>query len=133
MQRPVAVITFAAQCLALLVATAAMGGKAVAGPFLPFARSSSVAPESDPRSDRAMVAVVKAPDADGACQEIVTRIVAELMADGVSVVALTCPAADPTCLTGSGARVSAVVLVRVRRAVDASARRQRRKVVSTRG
>ena len=31
----------------------------------------------------------------------------------VSVVALTCPAAAPTCVAGSGARVSAIVLVQV--------------------
>lgn len=71
-----------------------------------------------------MIAVVKTPDADRACQEIVNRIVAELMADGVSVVALTCPAGDPSCVAGSGARVSAIVLVQVRdnvRAVEVHA------------
>ncbi|MES1205492.1 MAG: hypothetical protein ABUS79_06105 [Pseudomonadota bacterium] len=75
-------------------------------------------------ADRRLVAVVKAPDADGACQEIVTRIIAELMADGTPVVALTCPATDATCMAMSGARVSAIVVVQLRdnvRAVEVRA------------
>lgn len=114
MRRLVALVTLAVQCLAFGGVTLGVAGTAVAGPFPPFARPSAAASAGEPPSDKAMVAVVKAPDADGACQEIVTRIVAELMADGVSVVALTCPTADPACVAGSGARVSAVVLVQVR-------------------
>ncbi|MBC8132719.1 MAG: hypothetical protein H7X95_07035, partial [Deltaproteobacteria bacterium] len=61
-----------------------------------------------------VVAVIRAPGADSVCQEIVTRIVAELMTDGVPVVALTCPtdeAAQADCLAVAGTRVSAVVAV----------------------
>jgi hypothetical protein len=81
-------------------------------------------PELEARGARRLVAVVKAPDADGTCQEIVTRIIAELMADGVPVVALTCAGSDPACVAFSGAAVSAIVLVRRRdniRAVEVRA------------
>jgi hypothetical protein len=58
--------------------------------------------------------VVKTPDADKACQEIATRIIAELTADGVPVVALTCSASDPACSTVSGERAAAIVSVQLR-------------------
>jgi hypothetical protein len=94
------------------------------GPGAPSRLPAQAASTDAAPGSRTMIAVVRTPDADRGCQEIVNRIVAELMADGVSVVALTCPAGDPTCLAGSGARVSAIVLVQVRdnvRAVEVHA------------
>ena len=125
MLRPVALVTSTVRVLTLAVAMLVLLGSprsALAGPFLLIAPPP--APAVQPQAGRGMVAVVKSPDADGPCQEIVTRIVAELMADGVSVVALTCPTAAPACVAGSGARVSAIVLVQVRdnvRAVEVHA------------
>jgi hypothetical protein len=68
---------------------------------------------------RRLVAVIRAPDADGGCQEIVTRIIAELMAGGVPVVALTCPSDDLECMAVSGVSVSAIVLVQRRNNIRA--------------
>jgi hypothetical protein len=62
-------------------------------------------------ANQRLVAVVRSPDADGASQEIATRIVAELMADGIPVVVLTCSSVDPVCMAVSGTPVSAIVLV----------------------
>lgn len=71
-----------------------------------------------------MVAVVRAPDADSGCQEIATRIIAELMATRVPVIALTCPAADAACVPTPGGEISAVVSIQLRdglRAVEVRA------------
>lgn len=71
-------------------------------------------PASDTVGGRPLVAVVRARDADGPCQEIVTRIIAELMSEGVPVMALTCAAVDVACLTISDTRAEATVTVQRR-------------------
>jgi hypothetical protein len=65
----------------------------------------------DRRRERHVVAVVRTPDPDGISQEIVTRIIAELVAIGVPVMVLTCSTVDSDCLPVAGVRLSAVVLV----------------------
>ena len=60
---------------------------------------------------KGMVAVVRAADADVPSQEVAMRIIAELMASGVPVVALTCEPGAPTCASIAGERVLATVVV----------------------
>lgn len=75
------------------------------------ASGAGFAPVSDNPGARPLVAVARARDADGICQEIATRIVAELMADGVPVMALTCATIDAACLAIPDTRAAATVLV----------------------
>jgi hypothetical protein len=60
---------------------------------------------------RRLVTVVRAPDADAASREITTRIIAELMADGVPVMALTCAPEDAACAALSDGRTLGTVVV----------------------
>lgn len=73
-----------------------------------FAKVASTASE---RNGDKLVAVLKGSASDVSCQEIVTRIVAELMADGIPVIALACSAAHASCLPESGVHPFATVLV----------------------
>src|SRR5262245_7892237 len=79
-----------------------------------FAACLAVLPAVRASAAAFSVAVVREPDADPTCQEIATRIVAELMSDGFVVASLICDARDGACPVRAGAPGAAVVEVRVR-------------------
>jgi hypothetical protein len=75
---------------------------------------AAVPPAAGPRP---LVAVVRAAAAEGgprhddATQEIATRIIAELMAAGIAVMAAACAADDPACIRPSQPGLLATVLI----------------------
>jgi hypothetical protein len=73
--------------------------------------AAAAAVDDDGAGSPPRVAVVRTADGDAPLDEIATRIIAELMANGITVVALGCVAAEPACLATAGDELLATVVV----------------------